>query len=84
LDALLFQLATHHFFPSLLHPQVPSLFFQWIRVEVATESDADGLVENQMDNSEAKNEGKESQTTNLESNPKHILEDSAASKVSKG
>lgn len=37
----------------------------------------------QIDDSEAKNEGKENQLEGLESNPKHILEDEANKKTSK-
>ncbi|KIX02358.1 uncharacterized protein Z518_08299 [Rhinocladiella mackenziei CBS 650.93] len=36
-----------------------------------------------MDNSQAKNKGKEDQTANLESNPVHILAASAEEKTSK-
>ncbi|KAK5939850.1 hypothetical protein PMZ80_008232 [Knufia obscura] len=36
-----------------------------------------------IDDSEAKNEGKENQLEGLESNPKHILEDEANKKTSK-
>jgi len=37
-----------------------------------------------LDSSQGKNEGKEDQTANLESNPKHILQDSAETKTAKG
>jgi hypothetical protein len=37
----------------------------------------------QVDNSKDKDAGKEDQTANLESNPKHVLEDAAKDKTSK-
>jgi hypothetical protein len=41
----------------------------------------DGAI--QVDNSKSKDEGKDDQTANLESNPKHVLEDAAKDKTSK-
>jgi len=37
-----------------------------------------------LDNSDSKDEGKDDQVSNLESNPKHILQDAAETKTSKG
>ncbi|KIW91830.1 uncharacterized protein Z519_07800 [Cladophialophora bantiana CBS 173.52] len=37
-----------------------------------------------LDNSQAKNEGKDDQTANLASNPKHVLHDHAETKTAKG
>ncbi|OCT51042.1 hypothetical protein CLCR_09297 [Cladophialophora carrionii] len=37
-----------------------------------------------LDNSQSKDEGKDDQTSGLQSNPKHILEDHAETKTAKG
>lgn len=54
------------------------------RNRFANYPDPDTDVGIQVDNSEGKNEGKENQTASLESNPTHILAESAAAKTSKG